>query len=178
MVGFSFAPRGWALCAGQLLPIASNSALFALLGTTYGGDGQNTFGLPDYRGRGAVGMGNGPNLTPITQGAKSGAESVSLTTAQLPIHAPTVEVSVAIPAVSASTNVTAAPTVTSILGPVTGSGRPGTLYSTDATNVTLKPFSAAVTVGTIGSGAVVPIRDPFLGTNFIIALEGVFPSRN
>jgi microcystin-dependent protein len=69
MVGFNFNPVGWALCNGQLLPIAQNSALFALLGTTFGGNGTTTFGLPDFRGRGPVGMGNGPGLTPIVQGA-------------------------------------------------------------------------------------------------------------
>lgn len=178
MVGFTFAPRGWAFCQGQIMSIAQNSALFSLLGTTYGGNGQTTFALPDLRGRSPVGMGQGPGMTPITQGEMAGTESVSLTTSQLPPHAPSVGVSVAIPAVSTSTNVTAAPSATSILGPVTGSGRPGTLYSTDATDVSLKPFDATVTVGPVGNGAPVPIRDPFLGTNFVIALEGIFPSRN
>lgn len=123
-------------------------------------------------------MGAGPGLSDITLGEIAGTESVSLTTPQLPPHAPRVGVSVAIPAVSASTNVTAAPSVASILGPVTGGGRPGTLYSTDATDISLKPFDATVTVGPVGNGSPVPIRDPFLGTNFVIALQGVFPSRN
>lgn len=87
-------------------------------------------------------------------------------------HAPTVAVNVAIPAVTTSTNVAAAPSETAILGPVAGSGRPGTFYSTDATDVTLKPFSAAVTVTPVGVSLPVPICTPYLGMNFIIAPEG------
>lgn len=178
MVGFNFAPRGWALCDGRLLAISQNSALFSLLGTTYGGNGTTTFALPDLRGRSPVGMGTGPGLTPITQGQVSGAEHVSLTTAELPPHAPAVTVNVAIPAVAASTNVAAAPSATSVLGPIAAGGRPGSLYSTDAADVTLKPFDATVTVAPVGSGSPVPLRNPFMGTNFVIALEGIFPSRN
>lgn len=76
-VGFNFAPRGWAMCNGQVMPIAQNSALFALLGTTYGGDGVSTFGLPDLRGRTAVGIGQGPGLTNVVQGQKWGTESTT-----------------------------------------------------------------------------------------------------
>ena len=75
MVGFNFAPRGWATCDGQLLPIAQNSALFSLLGTTYGGDGRTTFGLPDLRGRVPVHPGSGPGLTPRTLGQRGGVET-------------------------------------------------------------------------------------------------------
>lgn len=96
-VGFNFAPRGWMFCNGQTVPISQNSAMFALLGTMYGGDGQNTFGIPDLRGRVPVGsQGNGPGLTPIAQGEKAGvnnvtviangAVSISLTSANLPPH--------------------------------------------------------------------------------------------
>ena len=177
MVGFNYAPQGWALCQGQLLSIAQYSALFSLLGTAYGGDGRTTFGLPDFRGRGPVGAGNGPGLRPVTQGQKSGIEEISLTTAELPPHAPNVTVNVAIPASTSNANVGADPSDTGILGPVAASGRPGTLYSTDAPDVTLKPFEAAVTVAPVGSGVPVPLRNPFTGTNFIIALEGIFPPR-
>ena len=86
MVAFNYAPEGWAQCQGQLMPVAQNSALFSLLNTTFGGDGRVTFGLPDFQGRGPVGMGSGANLTPITWGAKSGNESVTLTQTQLPAH--------------------------------------------------------------------------------------------
>src|SRR5690606_5156315 len=86
MVGFNFAPRGWAFCQGQLLSIAQNSALFSLLGTMYGGNGTTTFALPDLRGRSPVGMGNGPGLTPITQGELAGTENVTLLSTQMPMH--------------------------------------------------------------------------------------------
>lgn len=95
-VAFNFAPQGWALCQGQLMSIAQNSALFALLGTTYGGDGQTTFGLPDLRGRALVGMGQGPGLSPMAQGqmigannatiVANGAAAVTIDAAHLPKH--------------------------------------------------------------------------------------------
>ena len=84
--GFNFAPRGWAQCDGQLLAISQNSALFSLLGTMYGGDGRTTFGLPDLRGRTAIGAGNGPGLAGRTQGQKGGLQSVTLSIANLPSH--------------------------------------------------------------------------------------------
>ena len=86
MVGFSFAPVGWALCDGSLLPISQYQALFSLLGVTFGGNGTTTFGLPDLRGRAPVGMGSGPNLAPITQGELAGNENVTLSTQQMPNH--------------------------------------------------------------------------------------------
>lgn len=183
MVGFNFAPRGWAFCDGRILSIAQNSALFSLLGTTYGGNGTTTFALPDLRGRSPVGMGNGPGLTPIIQGEMAGTESVTLISPQMPAHIHTttqLHATVAVPAVTASSNVTGAPSNTSVLGPVASGGRAGTLYSTDDSDVTLKPFNAAITGQTdvTGGSQPVPIRDPFMGTNFVIALEGIFPSRN
>ncbi len=87
----NFAPRGWALCDGQLLSIALNDALFSLLGTTYGGDGRTTFGLPDMRGRAMMHAGNGPGLLPRPQGQKSGEEEVTITTVQLPSHSHTLK---------------------------------------------------------------------------------------
>jgi microcystin-dependent protein len=83
----NFAPRGWAFCDGQLLPVNQNDALFSLLGTTYGGDGRTTFGLPDYRGRAAVGYGTGLGLSPWSLGQMAGSEQTTLSTAQLPSHA-------------------------------------------------------------------------------------------
>ena len=174
----NFAPRGWAFCQGQILSIAQNSALFSILGTTYGGNGQTTFGLPDLRGRAPIGVGQGPGLSPVTQGDMAGTENVNLTTSQLPPHAPNVTVEVAIPAVSTSTTAVAAPANTLNLGPVAAAGRAGTLYASDTPDVTLKPFAATATVTPVGSGFPVPIRDPYLGINFIIALEGIYPSRN
>src|SRR5690606_5341046 len=86
MVGFNFAPKGWAFCDGRLLSIAQNTALFSLLGTTYGGDGQTTFALPDLRGRTAIGMGQGPGLSQRAQGEMSGTENVTLIQTQIPAH--------------------------------------------------------------------------------------------
>src|SRR5579863_2212268 len=85
-VGFNFAPVGWALCQGQLLPISENEALYTLIGTTFGGDGQSTFGLPDLRGRAALGMGQGPGLAQYAMGQAAGAESTTLTGAQIGSH--------------------------------------------------------------------------------------------
>ncbi|MEX1309383.1 MAG: tail fiber protein, partial [Candidatus Sulfomarinibacteraceae bacterium] len=86
LFGFNFPPRGWAFCEGQLLAISSNTALFSLLGTTFGGDGRTTFGLPDLRGRSAVGVGNGPGLSSVSWGQRSGAENVTLNVNTLPSH--------------------------------------------------------------------------------------------
>lgn len=195
MVGFNFNPQGWALCNGQLMSIAQNSALFALLGTTFGGDGVSTFALPNYNGRSPVGMGNGPGLTPIVQGEVAGTEAVTLISTQMPAHTHTAVSApfsasltgpISIPAATTGTT-QAAPANTAVLGPVAAAGRPGTLYATTAADTTLAPFDATVTgnltpsnptIGVTGGGLPIPIRNPFLGTNFIIALNGVFPSRS
>ncbi|MCY1292505.1 Phage Tail Collar Domain protein [compost metagenome] len=193
MVGFNFAPRGWAQCSGQLLSIAQNTALFSLLGTTYGGNGQVTFGLPDYRGRSPVGQGQGPGLSPIDIGEVSGTENVTILSTQMPAHTHiatpsstsiTASGTVAVPAANTSAS-QANPGPTTVLGPIAASGRAGTLYSTDAANTTLAPFSISVlgdlpgiNIGVTGGSQPLGIRNPFLGTNFVIALEGIFPSRN
>lgn len=178
MFAGTYAPRGWAFCNGQLLAISSNSALFSLLGTSYGGDGVTTFALPNMQSRSPVGTGTGAGLTNVQLGQVSGTENVSLTTGQLPSHAPTVAVNVAIPAVGASTAAVGAPAANLNLGPVAAAGRAGTLYAADTPDVTLKPFAADVTVTPVGSNLPVPIRNPYLGMNFIIALEGIYPPRN
>ncbi len=178
MFAGNFAPRGWAFCQGQILSIAQNTALFSILGTTYGGNGTTTFALPNLGSRSPVGTGQSPGFSPITLGEQAGSENVTLTTAQLPPHAPSVSVEVAIPAVSASTTTAAAPAANFSLGPVAAGGRAGTLYAPDTPDVTLKPFAATTTVSPVGSGSPVPLRDPYLGLNFIIAVEGIYPSRN
>lgn len=193
MFGGNFAPRGYAFCQGQIMAIAQNTALFSLLGTTYGGNGQNTFALPDLRGRAPVGQGQGPGLSPITLGEVAGVENTTLTINQMPQHTHTVTFSspltatgqAAIPAASASTSTQAAPGATTVLGPIAASGRPGTLYSTSAADTTLQPFTITCS-GSVPNGTITPaggsqpfsLRTPYLGVNFIIALEGVFPSRN
>lgn len=193
MVGFSYAPRGWAPCDGRLLPIQQNSALFALLGVTYGGDGVTTFALPDYRGRGPVGLGNGPGLTPIVQGEKSGTESVTLSSLQMPIHThvatttATATSTGTFQVAGASSNPSATPSTTNNVLSASGGG-PGsaTVWSDQLTSpVTLAnpetidtTLNVNVTLQPAGGNQPVDLRNPFLGTNFIIATDGIFPSRN
>lgn len=194
IVGFTFAPVGWAMCNGALVSISQNNALFALLGTTYGGNGQTTFGLPDLQGRSPVGTGSGLGLSPISPGEKSGTESVTLTINNMPSHTHIAQVtggvsvsgSVAIPACSAPTagTQTATPATNTVLGPVSAAGRPGELYTTTAANTTLLPFNVqmngptpAITNSLTGNSQPVALRNPYLGLTFIIALQGVFPSR-
>ena len=186
MVGFSYAPRGWALCQGQLMSISQNSALFALLGTTYGGDGIQTFGLPDYRSRGPVGMGNGPGLTPIIQGEKSGTESVTILSTQMPAHThvATATGTAALSVAGAPSNAVVTPSTTnSVLGASASTGQLQAGIWSDAMTSPValsnpQTVSVNVTIQPTGGSQPVPIRNPYLGTNFIIALEGVFPSRN
>jgi microcystin-dependent protein len=154
--GFNFAPRGWATCDGQILPINTNQSLYSLLGTTYGGDGRTSFGLPDLRGRVAFGVGNGANL-----GVKGGEETHSLTTAEIPAHDHKVY----------GTNAGN--------GGVDPSGQllanPGTLTYNTPDNLT---NMRAGTLGNTGQGQGHENMSPFLTLNFCIALQGLFPSRN
>ena len=163
IVGFNFAPRGFALCNGQLLPIAQNTALFSLLGTTYGGNGQTTFGLPDLRGRLPIHQGQGPGLSPRSLGERSGVESVTLVSTQMPQHTHTLN------AVSESGNV-GAPANAFLAA--TGSLDPE--YRLAGTAVQLAPTA----IGSVGGSQPHDNMPPFLVVNFVIALEGIFPSRN
>ncbi len=194
MVGFNFPPRGWALCAGQLMPIAQNSALFSLLGTTFGGDGITTFALPDYRSRSPVGMGNGPGLTTIVQGEKSGIESTTLNISQMPIHnhvattTATATSTGTLQVAGTSSNPSATPSATNNILSASGGGpgsatiwsdqlgtSPVTLANPEVINTAV---NVNVTVQSAGGSQPIGLRNPFLGTNFIIATEGIFPSRN
>lgn len=173
MVGFNFAPVGWAFCQGQVLSISQNTALFSLLGTVYGGNGQSTFGLPDLRSRSPVGMGQGPGLTNITQGEMSGTESMSLTVSNMPAHNHPTVVQVAGTA-SSPTNAPSAGN--NVLGASSATG-PGSanIWSNEMTG----PIQlAGVQSGVAGSGLPVATRNPYLGINFVIALQGIFPSRS
>ncbi len=162
MFGGNFAPRGWALCDGQLLAISQNDALFSLLGTIYGGDGQNTFGLPDLRGRVVVHQGTGPGLTPRPIGQKSGVESVALTEAQMPSHSHAPQGS------AAAANA--------------GAGPAGSVMATTAINVygdgTPDQPMAAAGIATAGGSQPHTNMAPFTCVNHIIALVGIYPSRN
>jgi microcystin-dependent protein len=181
MVGFNFAPQGWALCAGQLMSISQNSALFALLGTTFGGDGQNTFGLPDYRGRSPVGMGTGPGLSTIIQGQVSGTENVTILQTQMPAHTHTATGTGTVSVAGAASNPSITPSATnSVLGASGGGPGSASIWSdaiTSPVQIT-NPQAVTVTVGMTGGSQPLPIRNPYLGTNFIIALEGIFPTHN
>lgn len=187
----SWAPAGWHFCDGTLLPVNQNQALFALIGTTYGGNGTTTFGLPDLRGRVPVGVGTGTGLSTYALAAKGGVESNILTVAELAAHthantvasaASAVNVSVAIPAVSSANGDAAKPLPTTVLSKIQGA----TLYSDATPDSTLKPFTAsgtvtpAVTITNANTGSNTPVenRQPYLAVNYIICLNGLFPSRN
>lgn len=164
MFAGNFAPRSWAFCDGQLLAISQNDALFSLLGTTYGGDGRTTFGLPELRGRVPLHQGSGPGLSPRNLGAKSGAENASLSANQLPAHAHAVQGSSDFGAdLSPAGNV---------LGIAAGTN----LYNTAETALVTMDPDAALPNG--GGGQTHTNVMPFLCLNFIIALAGVYPSRN
>lgn len=163
IVGFNFPPRGWASCDGQLLPIASNTALFSLLGTTFGGDGRTTFALPDLRGRTFRHVGTGPGLQPVSWGQRAGSNTRILTVANLPAH----NHSVSLP-VSTAAGEEASP-ANNFLANHAGAF---------AEDPTAGQNSGAGTSGNTGSNTAVDINNPFLGLHVNIALQGLFPSRN
>lgn len=161
----NFAPRGWAFCDGQLLPVANNTALFSLIGTTYGGDGRTTTALPNLEGRSAMHPGRGPGLTARTLGEKIGVSTVALTEAQIPSHTHTLRGD------SSSSNVTT-PSNLSSLGRTAGTNQ---LYQNNTTANLVDLASA--TVSTTGGGQAHTNVQPYLTLNFIIALVGLYPSR-
>ena len=168
-VGFNFCPRGWAEAAGQLLPIAQNTALFSLLGTAYGGDGRTTFALPDLRGRSSVGVGNGAGLSNIQWGQRGGVEEVVLTTSQLPSHNHSADLHAEDTAASDTGNPKNASIGRSTLA----------IYSSTAAPASDDKFkTGTVTIGNTGANIPVEIRNPFLGQYQCIALQGTFPSRS
>jgi microcystin-dependent protein len=173
MFGGNFAPRGWALCNGQILSIAQNTALFSLLGTTFGGNGQTTFALPDLRGRVPIHPGQGPGLSPYSLGQQAGSENVTLTILNMPQHTHTF----AQPASSSDGNTTSASNNLPAVGVVNIGGSDNTLSNfrlTDAPDVTLRAGNTGIAGGSQPS----TIIQPYLCVNFIICLEGIFPSRN
>lgn len=166
MFGGNFAPRGYALCQGQLMSIAQNTALFSILGTTFGGDGVTTFGLPDLRGRFPVQQGPGPGLPPVNLGQLAGTPTVTLTTAQMPAHTHAVACDTGVAGVQSPANALPASE-----GDLTN---PINAYSTGNPNGTMSPLM----IGQAGGSQPVSVQNPYLGLNFIIALQGIFPSRN
>ena len=159
----NFAPRGWAFCNGQLLPIVQNTALFSLIGTIYGGDGRTTTALPNLRARAPMHPGSGPGLTTRRLGENGGAQTVTLTESQMPAHSHAFR--------AADETGEDRPAVDRALARSTG----GNLYQTNAANlVSLHPDALAAD----GGGQAHNNEQPSLTLNFIIALVGIFPSRN
>jgi microcystin-dependent protein len=159
--GFNFAPKGWALCIGTILPIQQNSALYALLGTTYGGNGTTTFGLPDLRSRAPIMFGQSTSL-----GEVGGVENVTLTTTTMAAHTHRMNVNNSLATASQAQNAVFAGATHA------GTATPG--YGTVATNVTLN----AATISQTGGSAPHTNIQPSLAVNFCIATVGIFPSRN
>jgi microcystin-dependent protein len=169
LVAFPFAPKGWAACNGQLLPINQNQALFSLLGTQYGGNGTTTFALPDLRSRVPVGMGQGPGLANIQIGQTAGVESVTVLAANIPAHTHTLNG-------QSGTGTTSVPGPGTVLArTVVDDGTGVVSYSSTAPNTAL---AAASISATTGGSTPVGIRNPYLGLQYIICVSGIFPSRN
>lgn len=172
MFAGNFAPRGWAFCDGQLLAIAQNEALFALLGTIYGGDGRSSFGLPDLRGRAPIHAGNGPGLSSYRIGQRGGAETTTLTSAHLPSHSHALRGSTK-EAIQAHPLEAALPT-----GPTNSRGRTTPLYATHQANEPPTENMHTASIGNTGGSQPFNNIMPYLTVNFCIALQGTFPSRS
>jgi microcystin-dependent protein len=161
----NFAPKNWAYCAGQLLPINQNQALFSLLGTTYGGNGTTNFALPDFQGRTAIGAGQGPGLSNYSLGQKAGANSLTMSVANLPSHT-----HMAI----ATLNATSA-------APNTDEG-PGNILA--ATNIYAAGDTGSLAgvaeqpTGITGQSQPMNIQQPYLGMNYVICLAGIYPTQS
>lgn len=173
MFGGNFAPRGWALCNGQILPIAQNTALFSLLGTTYGGNGQTTFALPDLRSRVPLHPGQGPGLSPYSLGQSGGTETVTLLQTQMPAH----QHPFAVPTSSATANSPSPANNLLTTGVVTVAGNDIDVVGYRSGVQADGAMQPGVT-GIAGGSQPHENIQPYLCVNFIIALEGIFPSRN
>jgi len=169
MFGGNFAPRGFALCNGQLLSIQQNAALFSLLGTTFGGNGTQTFGLPDYRGRAPIHWGTGPGLTTRVIGEMSGTEGVTLIQSQMPLHNHLINASTTVATQVMPTNFILAQSIDSGVG-----GTPSNFIESASANTTMAPTTVAIAGGSLPHDNM----QPYVVISFIIALTGVYPSRN
>ena len=171
MFAGNFAPRTWAFCSNQLMPIAQNTALFSILGTTYGGNGQTTFALPDFRGRVAVGTGQGPGLANITLGQLSGSTSVTLTTGYMPAHTHPLTGTVSPQGNQGATGLSNDPSNRRLAGT--------NIFTGAATDLaTMAPAVSTLAIGVTGGSQPFSIMPPYLGMNYIICLFGIFPSRD
>lgn len=169
LFGGNFAPRGWAFCNGTLYSIAQYTAAFSIIGTTYGGNGQSNFAVPDLRGRVAVGTGQGAGLTAINLGQIGGRETVTMTTAQMPAHTHTASATITFPCFSDEGN-TASPS-----GNIPAASPAA--YSTLAPDTFISPASTTGSLTPAGMNVPFSIVQPILATNYIICLEGIYPSR-
>lgn len=167
MFAGNFAPRGWAFCQGQIMSIAQNTAVFSILGTTYGGNGQTTFGLPDLRSRVPVGQGQGPGLSSYNLGQMGGMETVTLTQNEIPAHNHLVR---GVNAEATSTD----PDGKSLATVTDATANPMPSYAAPTPTVSLHPQTLSVTGGNQPHTNI----QPYLVLNFVICLEGIFPSRN
>lgn len=172
MFAGNFAPKSWAFCAGQTINIASNTALFSILGTQYGGNGTTTFQLPDLRSRTLVGTGTGPGLSTYNNGQVGGTESVTLTLGNMPAH---------VHPITAQLNISATDnpaTLTNPIGNIYGA-EPNSnfVYGSDG-NVQMAKINASITMTNTGADTPFEILRPYLGLNYIICQYGVFPARN
>lgn len=166
MFGGNFAPYGYALCNGQQIAVTQNTALFAILGTTYGGNGTTTFGLPDFQGRSPIHWGNGAGLQPVVLGEKAGVESITLLNSNMPAHNHPIVASTG----EGTTNIP--PANGYLAAAIDKDLNPLNIYAAAPTN----PVTMNSTVS--GSGIPLATRNPFLSVSFIIALQGIFPTRN
>jgi microcystin-dependent protein len=168
----NFAPLNWAFCNGGLMSIAQYTALFALIGTTYGGDGQTTFALPDLRGRYAIHQGQGPGLPAYFLGEMSGTENTTLLSINLPAHNHVLTSVTGTPGVSANDGTTNTPA-----GNVPAAGAAGR-YTTNTGDASLGVTTAMTSTVPAGGSQPVSNLSPYLAMNYIICVEGIFPSRN
>jgi microcystin-dependent protein len=172
MFAGNFAPRSWAFCANQILSIAQNTALFSILGTTYGGNGQTTFGLPDFQGRVAVGTGTGPGLPNVQLGEKAGTPTVTLIAANMPTHTH---------AIIGSVNMQINNDTAGLTDDANGRrfGAFGSVFtSANSDLVNMAADASTLAAGVAGGNQPFNIMPPYLGMNYIICLFGIFPSRN
>ncbi len=167
-IGFNFAPRSWALCDGQLLPIAQNTALFSLLGTAFGGDGRTTFALPDLRGRVAKNVGTGAGLDTVTWGERGGTELINILIANMPSHNHTMYA-------QADAGNIRNPTGSYLSG---DSGGDFTWWNSAQGGTKNLVATNNESIGNTGGNIPIDVRNPFLGIYHCIALDGIFPSRS
>ncbi|HEY4358052.1 MAG TPA: tail fiber protein [Acidobacteriaceae bacterium] len=169
MVGFNFAPQGWAFCNGQIMSIQQNTALFSLLGTTYGGNGQTTFALPNLQSRVPIHWGQGPGLSNYDWGQTAGVEGVQLTTQQMPQHNHLMAVN------GAGASASSATPAGNVLANTAARGIPGTsIYAAGSDGSTM----LATAISFSGSSGAHTNIQPYLAVTFIIALVGIYPPRN